>query len=143
MYFGGKENILYYRLDQIVSVYILYTINITGAFFACLITFFLIINFLFFKFIGPHISLFYKAVGYILWVMQMTSYLSVVLMNPGIPNVSNKFKAENNEEGISYKNCSICKLYYALNSGANHCKDCDVCIEGIINYILNTFFLFI
>jgi len=76
-----------------------------------------------------------KLIGIIIWLIQNLSYCYIAFSNPGIPSFNNKFKAENNEDGTNYKFCKYCQLYYDLSAGTNHCRECDVCIQGNITNI--------
>ena len=100
----------------------------------------LFINAVFFIVLGPQINFTVRVFGILIWIVHSSSYWYIALSNPGIPSFENKFKAQNNEEGVCYKHCPKCQLYYSLSSGTNHCKECDACIEG--RYCFNILFFF-
>jgi len=90
-------------------------------------------NLFFFIILGSQLPKTLILIGITIWFIQAFCYTYIAFSNPGIPSFNNRFKAHNNEDGLSYKECPFCKLYYTLDSGTNHCRTCDVCIEGIIN----------
>ena len=69
-----------------------------------------------------------KLVNQISYWLFTLSYAYTSLINPGYPKNNHERKTGYPRE--DYYFCNVCKFYVKRNTGATHCEDCGICIEG-------------
>ena len=69
-----------------------------------------------------------KLVNQISYWLFTLSYAYTSLINPGYPKNNNERKTGYPREDYFF--CNDCKFYVKRNTGATHCEDCGICIEG-------------
>ena len=90
--------------------------------------------------------------GYCIYFVFLISYLITALINPGYPLHDDDTINNKNKNKTGY--CNVCKIFLSLEKKTNHCKFCNICIEGwdhhcpwigkcIGKNILISFFIFV
>ena len=67
-------------------------------------------------------------IGWIIYYIQLASYIITVLKNPGIPTY--QMSILNNTSKDQSKTCNICQIIIVPNTKTHHCKECNICIIG-------------
>ena len=70
-----------------------------------------------------------KIINQVSYWLYNLSYSYTSLINPGYPK--NNYGRRTGNPRDEYYFCSECKFYIKRNSGAQHCDDCGICIEGL------------
>lgn len=70
-----------------------------------------------------------KTIGWIIYLLQISSYTYTFLANPGLPDRSLSLQIAENKE-INGKICEKCGIIIPKGQGVVHCDDCNVCIIG-------------
>lgn len=93
-------------------------------------------------FIYPKFSIASNLIGIILYLIQVTLHIFLLLVNPGIPNrkfyisegvmqsILTYLEYTKSETFDKYKICKICNIYVTPDSVVTHCEDCNICIQG-------------
>jgi hypothetical protein len=89
----------------------------------------------------PTISLFFKLIGLLLYIIQVLSHLFTMFINPGLPDKNSYISSEvinifqnNSEYDTSflkkYRKCDICNILVQAQNEVVHCESCNICVEG-------------
>jgi hypothetical protein len=90
-----------------------------------------IISFCYFFFLWNFLFVFLRIIGIIIYLIQTGSYLTTILMNPGIPSKELYLENYNNLDEIgSYRICNVCKIIMRNKDKTDHCDECNICIIG-------------
>lgn len=93
-------------------------------------------------FIYPKFSFVSNLFGIILYTIQVTLHIFLLLVNPGIPNrkfyisegvmqsILTYLEYTNSETFDKYKICKICNIYVTPDNIVTHCEDCNICIQS-------------
>jgi palmitoyltransferase ZDHHC9/14/18 len=65
-------------------------------------------------------------IGWIIYTLQMISYIITVLKNPGIPTQTKSSINDSNKDQL--KVCKICETAVPFKTKVHHCKECNICI---------------
>ena len=97
-------------------------------------------TFCYFYFLWNYINIFVRNFGLFLSFVQISSYLTCSLMNPGIPPkelwIENYFKNKNNFGQNMHKICKECKIIMRISDKIVHCDDCNMCIMGMDHHCI-------
>ena len=101
----------------------------------CMMLFINTFIFFYFHFLKIYLHNVVKNIGLIISFIQISSYILIFVMNPGIPQkelwIENYFKNRNNTDEIgSYRICNIYKIVKRNTDKTLHCDECNICIKG-------------
>jgi len=83
--------------------------------------------------------------GTIVYITQIVSHFSTVVINPGIPSRDHYITTYAKEKALElkspresgYKICKECNIIVHDRKNVAHCYDCNICVEGknLKNYL--------
>lgn len=77
----------------------------------------------------PFIHPLLRLIGVIVYGTFASAYTMAFLINPGYPLLDMKSKTGHPRN--EYRFCSECKLWVSIVKETTHCRDCNICVEGI------------
>ncbi len=91
----------------------------------------------------PYLPIIFKIIGYMIFFLQIISHGVLALGNPGIPNKNNYLSGElmtylkdNKLESKTmfefFRICRECKILITFDKTITHCKQCNICVTGIL-----------
>lgn len=90
------------------------------------------ITILFYLALWKILTIIFKIIGILVYLLFVTTYTLTCIMDPGI--ISPDYYLENYEvEKMhiqNYRVCRKCNSVMDLDKGVEHCTDCDICIIG-------------
>jgi hypothetical protein len=99
--------------------------------FICLLTTIIVVSSVFFTFLKDKIHWALFVFGIILSIIQITSYVFTALANPGLPKAEYESMIDS-EEGKNLRRCKDCRIWVNTDEATFHCRECGICIEGIL-----------
>ena len=93
-------------------------------FFSVIIIVFLLLFYFFWNFL----NIFLRIFGILNCFVFSYTYIHILITDPGIPKRIDEETV--NKSNTRYVFCKICKNWVCVKSGAVHCSQCDICIEG-------------
>ena len=99
------------------------------------------IEFLITLIILPKISIFYRYLSFIIYLVQLFSQMYTVLVNAGIPKKINYLSnriiktlelSSYYDKSIfeKYRICKYCNIIIKAKKNSFHCNCCNICLEG-------------
>ena len=107
-----------------------------GLFFLSVVIIILVLNFIFYGFVWPKLTILLKLIAMFLTTLQFALFVITSTSNPGIPTQDCQTFAQSAHDKSQLKYCIKCNLWsnkYDYNNKDNnvyHCTFCDICIEG-------------
>ena len=83
---------------------------------------------LLFYFYWNFLNIFLRIFGIVNCFLFSYTYIYILVTDPGIPKRIDEETA--NKSNAKYVFCKMCKNWVSVKSGAVHCSQCDICIEG-------------
>ena len=90
-----------------------------------------IFSFCYFFFLWNILFRFFIYIGIIIFLIQATSYLITILIDPGIPSKDLWLENYKHLDEIgTYRICNVCKIIMRNEDKTDHCDECNICIIG-------------
>ena len=90
-----------------------------------------IFSFYYFFFLWNILFRFFIYIGIIIFLIQTTSYLITILIDPGIPSKDLWLENYKHLDEIgTYRICNVCKIIMRNEDKTDHCEECNICIIG-------------
>ena len=97
--------------------------------FPVLFIFNLMFPFFYFYYLFKTINIFLYLLGIGVALFQIATFTIASIMNPGLP-LTEYDKILYEDKSNEYRQCKDCKMWICTLEGTQHCKICNVCIEG-------------
>lgn len=77
-----------------------------------------------------------RVVGFILFIIHVSSYLITFLKDPGLPTKDLWIENYKNQNSlIDFRICNTCKIVMKAENKTEHCEVCNICIVGKKDFI--------
>ena len=96
--------------------------------FVCFSSFVSVGMFLFFRYLWNYMHWLSKIIGISVYLFYIISYSYTALINPGYPK--HNIESKTGEPRTNFRFCGKCKIWISNKEKAEHCFDCNICVEG-------------